>query len=399
MAGARGGRRLLGRPQLTAGAAPDVALGSVPLCQRRRCRSGNAAAQAGSGRGSCPHTTPRGALGRRWRRAQGQALARSALGGGPDGAAARLLRLWSVRASTADRFGGQWDAFDAYCRGRGRCSLPATTATIVEYVGHQWRCGSLVAASLKPMLAAVRKRHLGAGYGNPCDAAAVREAKAGFRRAGLLLRAQTKPNRIPLPSTVVWRLAMLACYSLKILRHRLTAVVFQFWWMQRAGDITGLCVADVQLPADGRTSYQVPDHKTAPRDRLIARTLPPAHDGAYDVPRQLLARLLADLRSAGASAGNRLFNRCAARAASGIITCWLRDGLARLGVTAPVGTIYSSHSLKKGGATAANAADLPRDAIAELANTTERMLAESSIATLVVPSCSDRFFFGRLLPA
>jgi len=249
------------------------------------------------------------------------------------------------------------------------------------------------------MLAAVRKRHLGAGYGNPCDAAAVRETKAGFRRAGLLLRAQTKPNRIPLPSAVAWRLAMLACYSPKILRHRLTAVVLQFWWMRRAGDITGLCVADVQLPADGRTCYQVPDHKTAPRDGLIARTLPPAHDGAYDVPRQLLARLMANLRSAGASAGTRLFTSCAARAASGIVTGWLRDGLARLGVTAPVGTIYSSHSLKKGGATAANAAGVPRDAIAELANTTERTLAESYISTLVVPSCYDRCTFGRLLPA
>jgi len=192
---------------------------------------------------------------------------------------------------------------------------------------------------------------------------------------------------------------MLACYSPTILRPRLTAVVLQFWWMRRAGDITGPCVADVQLPADGRTCYRVPDHKTAARDRLIARTLPPAHDGAYDVPRQLLARLLADLRSAGASAGTRLFTSCAARAASGVITGWLREGLFRLDVTAPVGTIYSSHSLKKGGATAANAAGVPRDAIAELTNTTDRTLAESYISTLVVPSCYDRCFFGRLFPA
>jgi len=189
MATAQGGRRLLVRLQQTAGAAPDVALGGVSLCQLRRCRSGRAVAEADSGRGSCPHTTPHGALGRRWRRAQGQALARSAFGGSPDGAAARFLRLSSVRASTADRYGGQWAAFGAYCRGRGRCSVPATTATIIEYVGHQWRCGNRVATSLKTMLAAVRKRHLGAGYGNPCDAAAVREAKAGLRRAGLLLRA------------------------------------------------------------------------------------------------------------------------------------------------------------------------------------------------------------------
>eukprot|EP00170_Pyropia_yezoensis_P002914 contig_12203_g2920 len=249
------------------------------------------------------------------------------------------------------------------------------------------------------MLAAVRKRHLAAGLPNPCDADGVRKAKAGFRRAGLRLRPQTKPTRAPVPSGVAWRLALLANYSPLTLRHHLTAVVLQFWWMRRAGDITRLCVKDVELLADGRTCYQVPDHKTAARDGLIARTLPPAHAGEPDLPRQLLERVLADKRDASAAPNGRLFTRCAPSDASEPMTAWLRDGLSRLGVRAPVGTTYASHSLKKGGATAANAAGVPRAAISELANTTEETLATSYISALAVPSCHDRYFFGRLLPA
>lgn len=113
---------------------------------------------------------------------------------------------------------------------------------------------------------------------------------------------------------------MLASYSPLTLRHHLTAVVLQFWWMRRAGDITRLCVKDVELPADGRTCYQVPDHKTAARDGLIARTLPPAHAGVPDLPRQLLERLLADKRDASAAPNGRLFTRCAPSDASETMT-------------------------------------------------------------------------------
>lgn len=321
-------------------------------------------------------------------------MARAAPGGGADGAAARYLRVWSVRASTADRYDGQWAGFAAYCARRNVCALPATTTTVTRYIGWQWRRGAIVASSFKSMLAAVRKRHLGAGYRNPCDADAVREAKSGFKRAGLLLRPQTKPTRIPLPPRVAWQLALLASYSPPRLRRHLTAVVLQFWWMRRAGDITRLLFGDVELPADGRTCYQVPDHKTAPRDGLLARVLPPARVGAPDLPRQLLARLLADHHAADAPPTTRLFTRCTAKQASGVLTGWLRDGLARLGVAAPVGTSYASHSLKKCGATAAAAAGVGRAAIAELAGTTELTLAESYISALVVPSCYDRYFSG-----
>lgn len=304
-----------------------------------------------------------------------------------------------MRPGTADRYGGLWAAFAAYCRSRGVRALPATTATVVHYIGYQWRRGTVVAATLKPMLAAVRKRHVAAGFGNPCNSELVREAKAGFRRAGLTFRPDTRPIRIPLPSAIAWRQALLAPYTPMPLRHRLTAVVLQFWWLRRAADITRLRLQDVELPADGPTCYQVPDHKTALRDGLIARTFPAAPPGHPDRPRQLLARVLSDRRAAGTRNDECIFPRCPTAAASKLVTGWLREGLQRLGVSAPAGTVFASHSLKKGGATSAAAAGVSRGAIAELSNTSEHTLAESYISALAVPSCYDRYFFGPLRSA
>lgn len=379
-------------------APPALAHGGLPLRPRGQDKCSRARRPSHHGRRGGA-SAPTRALGARWRVEVGQELARFAPGGGPDRAAARFLRNWSVADATADRYDGQWRAFAAYCHNRGVPPLPASISTIVDYIGREWNRGAIVAITLKPMLAAIRKRHLAAGFENPCDDDAVREAKAGFRRAGLALRRQHKPRRIPLPSAVTWRLALLATYSPRALRHRLTAVVAQFWWMRRAGDITRLRVQDLEFPADGRVCYQVLDHKTAAADGLLARSLPAAVDPATDVPRLLQKQLLEDKRSAGAPPTSRLFSRCAPEDARDTMTAWLRDGLARLGVQAPVGTSFSSHSLKRGGATSANAAGVGRGAIAEFANTSEQTLAASYISALAVPTCYDRYFLGRLLPA
>jgi len=168
--------------------------------------------------------------------------------------------------------------------------------------------------------------------------------------------------------------------------------------MRRAGDITRLTLGDVEVRADGSSACQVPPHKTDADIGLIACRMPAAvHTGA-DLPHVLLARLVADFRAAGRPPTARLFTACRPDAAAALVTTWLRDGLRRLGVTPDVGTVYASHSLKSGGATAANAAGVNRGAIAALSATTEPTSATSYIWRLVVPSVFDRFFFSRLLP-
>jgi len=252
------------------------------------------------------------------------------------------------------------------------------------------------------MLAAVRKAHLAAGHTNPCDDTRVREAKAGFRRAGLALRPARDPVRVPLSARVVWDLARRATTAAPARRRRLTALICQFWWLRRASDVARMKVGEVEARPDGTTHYVVPRHKTEAEMGLIARSLPAPRPldapagGQGDVPHVLLRRLLDDLSHRPPSA--RLFTTCSTTQAAKLFSGWLLAELRLMGVVAPVGTFYASHSLKSGGATAANAAGVPRGAIAELSATTERTLAASYISALAPPTDFDRFFFGRLLP-
>jgi len=325
-------------------------------------------------------------------------LARAATGRGADAAAAYWLRVNSVVNGTAARYGGLWGRFASYCGTHGLRALPASTETILAYVGHLWRRNLVVAVSLKFILAAIRKRHVAAGQPNPCDHASVREAKAGFRRAGLLYRPVIKPVRVPSTSAVARKLAELAMRSSPARRHQLTAVVRQFWWMRRASDITRLTLADVDVRADGSAAYHVPRHKTGAERGLIARRMPPSVHGGVDLPFALLARLVAGLRAGHHRPSARLFTKCASAMASALITTWLQAGLFFLNFTPSVGTVYASHSFKSGGATAANAAGVNRGAISALSATTEPTLAASYISALTVASKYDRFFFARLLP-
>lgn len=268
---------------------------------------------------------------------------------------------------------------------------------MLAYIGWLWRSNRVVAHTIKPKLAAVRKRHLAAGHANPCDHDAVREARAGFRRADLACRPVVKVKRVPLPSAVAWRLAQAAMVAPLARCRRLTALVTQFWWLRRAADISRVMLHEVDLRTDGTTHYMVPRHKTDARAGMLARSLPPSPH-APDLPHLLLRRLVAADRAAGKPPSARLFTSCAPDDAATMMTAWLRRALQQLGVVAPVGTCYASHSLKSGGATSANAAGIPRGAIAELSATTERTLADSYISALAVPSDCDRFFFARLLP-
>jgi len=206
-----------------------------------------------------------------WRRLHRGLVARAGAGRGADAAAATFPRGYSVGDST----GAYWASFSRYCLRRGRCALPATTTTVTEFIGWQWRPASVKAVSLKPMLAAVRKAHLAAGLPNPCDDSRVREAKAGFRRADLEIRPSRDLVRVPLPAKVVWSLARRALDAAPTRRRRLTALVCQFWWLRRASDVARLNVGEVEARADGTTHYVVPRHKTEAVRGLLARSVPP----------------------------------------------------------------------------------------------------------------------------
>lgn len=65
-------------------------------------------------------------------------------------------------------------------------------------MGYERGKGTVAAVSLKPIMAAVRMRHVAAGYNNPCDDVRIREANQGFRIAELELdSAQEETTAAP----------------------------------------------------------------------------------------------------------------------------------------------------------------------------------------------------------
>lgn len=207
---------------------------------------------------------------------------------------------------------------------------------------------------------------------------------------------------MPLSAQVVSDLARRALTAAPARRRRLTALVCQFWWLRRASDLARMTVGEVDARPDGTTHYVMPRHKTAAATVLIARSLPAPRPqdapagGQGDLPHVLLRRLLDDLSRYPTA--SRLFTTCGEKQAAKLFCGWLLAELRLMGVVAPVGAFYASHSLKSGGATAANAAGVLRGAIAELSATTERTLAASYISALAPPTDFDGFFFARLLP-
>lgn len=130
-----------------------------------------------------------------------------------------------MRDATAASYGAGWLRFCAFCaRGRYR-ARPASPCTVGRYVAYLWLRGTVQPVSARTYLSPIRKRHLAAGFPNPCATDLVAEALDGFTNVWLD-RHGAKPKRVALPASVAWRLAQVAFSSPdRLLRLRLAAVI------------------------------------------------------------------------------------------------------------------------------------------------------------------------------
>lgn len=76
-----------------------------------------------------------------------------------------------------------WVRFTSFCAAGGYRALPATPVTVGRYVAFQWLEGTVQPSSVRTYLAPIRKRHIAAGFPNPCASDLVAEALAGFTNA------------------------------------------------------------------------------------------------------------------------------------------------------------------------------------------------------------------------
>ena len=111
----------------------------------------------------------------------------------PAAAARRVKRYLDARQSpnTRTAYGWHWAHFMAFCEPRGYNPLPATPATVADYLTAQADQGAPV-RSIQARLAAIGYHHAQAQADNPTKTLAVVETMKGIRRA---LGVAAKPKK------------------------------------------------------------------------------------------------------------------------------------------------------------------------------------------------------------
>lgn len=290
-----------------------------------------------------------------------------------------------------------------FCASGGYRPIPAKVTTVGAYVGWLADKGTCQPQTISTYLAPIRKRHLAAGRASPTEHHSVREALAGARNEWLDAAGTAKPKRCALPSRVAWRLSSRAHGSANHKTFlKLTAVTTQFLWGRRAKDILSLRLGDVQASPDGAIHFQIRrskmDSKKAGGERL-AHVYPPSPFAAPDFPLLNLRRLLRWHRRNNSPPHTLLFSPIPKAKPGGVLTGWLREGLADLGIKPPLGQVYASHSARAGFITAGRAIGLSVDALCQFAGLSRDVLEAHYLDSLAQETSEAHLFFSRLVPA
>eukprot|EP00873_Tetraselmis_striata_P018178 jgi/Tetstr1/438442/TSEL_026999.t1 len=335
---------------------------------------------------------------------------------GSDELGQRTLDLLSssLSAQTLKSYAGRLSQFAEFCHDSENISpLEATTATVVRYVAWIGERGHIAAKSLQPYLSAINtffELH------NLVPIAKDSLHLTSARR-GLMLRQRrldAAPLRVPLPADVAYRfvskaeLIVSAPYPESHLDYRaLLASVVNFLFFARG--LTGVSCRAQDVHVDtynitlqvyrekGRAGRRGPDDLRVlllpvsehPR---VARLLRYFIDNVQSVP----------LVTVGLAASNFWAVNVAEQSkpwTAATMSDWLSTAVNLVNAAPPAGTSWTSHSLRKGAASAANAIGAPLSHIRYQGGwATNSDVVLDYIDPNVLPSPGAWFFFGHIAP-
>lgn len=108
----------------------------------------------------------------------------------------RIVMERSRARGTTKRYQKIWEEFVDFCKWTEKDPRPAGTETVVDFL--LWWDLSGRGLSVDTAVAAVRAAHLDSGWGNPCDAHAVRQVVVGIRKIAAE-EGETREKRDPFP--------------------------------------------------------------------------------------------------------------------------------------------------------------------------------------------------------
>jgi hypothetical protein len=335
---------------------------------------------------------------------------------GSDELGQRTLDLLSssLSAQTLKSYAGRLSQFAEFCHDSESISpLEATTATVVRYVAWIGERGHIAAKSLQPHMSAINTFfELHNLYPIAKDSLHLTSA-----RRGLMLRQRrldAAPLRVPLPADVAYRFVtkaeLIVSAPYPEYHHdfrALLASVVNFMFFARG--LTGVScrVRDVHVDdynitlqlyrEKGRAGRRGPDDLRVlllplsehPR---VARLMHHFLDHVQSVPLVVVGLAVSKFWVVNSDEQSKPWT-------AATMTDWLSIALRLVNAAPPAGTSWTSHSLRKGAASAPNAIGVPLSHIRYQGGwATNSDVVVDYIDPNVLPSPGAWFFFGHIAP-
>jgi len=263
-------------------------------------------------------------------------------------------------------------------------ALPASSQTVVAYLGYLLESGSISAKSLQPYLSAINAVHNDFEYPPPACGHLVKLARKGF--AELQGSSMLQPQQVT---------AFPAEHMFTIVRYGLRPNASKHHIRVYSGVLLTAInaqVSDTTLSIN-QAAKNVARNQAAPSSRVSSAIDDPDN---YFNKLQLRWKILRNHRDSDLY---WFFEDDSASLSknSGIITEWLLLLLIELDIPTPPGVKWTGHSLRRGGASAAHAIGVSIAVIMAWGLWKSLASALLYIDVSVRPSSEALFFFGHLL--
>ena len=330
------------------------------------------------------------------------------------GATAARLATTALNPSTYRTYGTGIQSFFQYCLEDGVHPLAISQVHAARFVAWLGLRGTVAAASLQPYLSAVN-RFLG-NHGVQPVALGLLVASVRRGLAGAQVDTQEPPLRVPLPAEAVVAFIVKAATLMAArpvwpdppddavyLFRALLACAVSFLYFQR-GEAGASCRTADLAPHDSGIILYARDYKGA---RGVPAVKRPIHQlPAASFPTLLALLRFFDAQRTALNGGTLPPFRWAITTAepastwtAATLTTWLRQACAATHQAPPPGYAWTSHSLRKGAATAAYAVGVPLLKIKYCGDWAQESHAvHRYIDVTALPTAAARQLFGWLVP-
>lgn len=330
------------------------------------------------------------------------------------------VRMNVHKASTRRDYSTHWRRFEKFCRETGKPSLPASTATVMQWLTHDVAL-TVQACNMQPYLSAINDAHVESKVGDPPALGddMVRHVDAiGQRQTALA----TKPTRLQLPASVVLALGERAReQGARLLRagagltpgfraecelFRARCAVFTDYVHFNRGD-TGVHLRNGDVVSVPHVGHVLRKGSLKAGRGSAASAVQQMPDTEVPLLRTLLTlwrRLQQHLGSERAVGSFWWLPSDGAASASlkwpqSRMNAWIKVALAADGVVAPDGFAFTYHSLRAGAGTAAHSIGVSERKLRAMGNWGPQSSAIDGYVDATYPASPAAYaLFGWLLP-